>query len=86
MEADGADEVELVALLLGRGVLADRTPVNNMLKCWDTLISANRCPFVKVSLIFKNPPEGIDRLPSLLRQSTPCDPKLIEDHVRRIKE
>ena len=84
--SDDAARAANLARADGRGVLADRTPVNNMLKCWDTLISANRCPFVKVSLIFKNPPEGIDRLPSLLRQSTPYDPKLIEDHVRRIKE
>ncbi len=57
---------------------------NNMLKFWDTLITANRCPFLKTSLLVKNQPEGIYRLPDLLRRTTAYDPRLIEAHVRRI--
>ena len=58
--------------------------VNNMLRFWDTLITANRCPFLKTSLPVKARPEGIERVPELLRRYTEYDPALIEAHVRRI--
>ena len=57
--------------------------VNNMLMFWDTLITANRCSFLKTSLLVKTRPEGIERVPELLRNRTAYDPGLIEEHVRR---
>lgn len=59
--------------------------VNNMLKFWDTLIAANRCPFLKTSLLVKDRPVGIEELQEFLKRWTGYDPRLIEEHVRRIK-
>lgn len=68
----------------GRAALYRGQAVNNMLTFWDTLIAANRCPFLKTSLLVKARPEGIERVPKLLRQYTAYDPRLVEEHVRRI--
>jgi lipopolysaccharide biosynthesis protein len=60
--------------------------VNSMLYLWDILISRFRCPFLKTDLPKYNRygSRTMERPEEFLRHSTEYDPRLIENHLRRL--